>query len=290
MNIRNIFARRIGALVLAAICTPFANATTILSPSSIVAGQSVADWTAAWWTWVLQAPAAQNPLTDSSGQFANVNNNGPVFFVAGSNGYSGPVNRAFVVPVNRPLLLPMINFFDTEPLILDGGAALADRQNAANVVVGSWLNSVETASLFASIDGAAVSNPSQYLQVSGLFSAGPTLAGSFAESLGVGAGDVLDPTKSGGYWLMVDGLALGSHTLHFGGSSKEFTIEPNCCTNGTFSAFSQDNTISITVVPEPSSAWMLLAGMVALSLRRVARVGSSHAAGDTDSRGGRVAA
>jgi hypothetical protein len=266
-----MFSRAFGVLAILAVCAPFASATTVLQPNSVVAGKSIADWTAAWWTWVLQSPAAQNPLTDSTGQFANANNDGPVFFVAGSNGFSSPVNRTFVVPANRPLLLPMINFFDTEPSILDLGAALADRQFAANIVVGNWVSSVNTASLFASIDGAAVSNPSQYLQVSGLFSAGPTLAGSFAESLIISAGDVLDPTKSGGYWLMIDGLTLGSHTLHFGGSSNEFTTLPNCCTNGTFPAFSQDNTISITVVPEPSSAWTLLLGLIALSLRRSAR-------------------
>src|SRR3954451_15035019 len=92
-----------------------ASAYTILPPDSIVAGRSIADWTAAWWTRTLQSPAAQDPQVDPSGAFANFNNDGPVFFIAGTNGLSGPVSRSFEVPAGKPVLFPMINFFDTEP-------------------------------------------------------------------------------------------------------------------------------------------------------------------------------
>ncbi len=79
-----------------------ASSTTILPPNSFVAGESIADWTAAWWTWALQAPFAQNPLTDTTGAFANVNNTGPVFFIAGTTGNTGPVSRSFQVPGGSP--------------------------------------------------------------------------------------------------------------------------------------------------------------------------------------------
>lgn len=263
MNHRSIVWRVLGALTIATMAAQAASAATVLPPGSIVAGKSIADWTADWWTWALQAPSNQSPLADTTGAFAGVNNGGPVFFIAGSFG-SAPMTRTFSVPEGRPLLVPMINFFDTEPSILDGGAALNDRQNAANVVVGNWLSSVDTASLFASIDGTAVANPAQYLQVTGLFSMGPTQAGSVIASFGVTPGDVLDPTKSAGYWLMIDGLALGPHTLHLGGSSNGFTPDPNCCTNGAVPAFSQDNTFTITAIPEPSTALLLFAGLIGL--------------------------
>lgn len=272
---RSIVWRVLGALIMVIIAVQPASATTVLAPGSIVAGKSVADWTADWWTWALQAPAAQSPLADTSGAFAGVNNGGPVFFIAGSFG-SAPMTRAFNVPEGRPVLVPMINFFDTEPSILDNGAALGDRQNAANVVVGNWLSAVIADSLFASIDGTAVTNLAQYLEVTGLFSMGPTEAGSVIESFGVSAGDVLDPTKSSGYWLMIDGLTPGSHTLHLGGSSNAFTPDANCCTNAPVPAFSQDNTIIITVVPEPSSALLLLVGLTGVLGWLSARRGSVH--------------
>ena len=89
-----------------------ARAPTPSAPDSVVAGKSAVDWTAAWWTWAQQSPVAKNPFTDSTGAFAHVNNDGPVFFVAGTNGVSGTVTRTFTAPAGKPLLVPMINFFD----------------------------------------------------------------------------------------------------------------------------------------------------------------------------------
>jgi hypothetical protein len=248
-----------------------ASAYTILPPNAIVAGLPIVDWTAAWWTWALQAPAATNPLTDTTGAFARVNNDGPVFFIAGTTGLSAPVTRSFEVPAGKPVLVPTINFFDTEPAEIDGGATLLQRQDAANLLVAGWLNAVNPASLFASIDSTPVANPAQYLEVTGFFSMGPTQAGSLIESLGVPEGAELSPTKSAGYWLMIDGLTPGPHTLHFGGSSSAFTPENNCCTTSEIPAFSVDVTDNIFVA-EPASSLLLLSGLMGLfALSLVAR-------------------
>lgn len=241
-----------------------ASAYTILPPDSIVAGTSIADWTAAWWTWGVQAPAATNPLTDTTGAFATVNNNGPVFFVASTLGLSGPVTRSFEVPGGRPVLVPLINFEDTEPAETDPPTAtLQDRQNAADRLVAGWLSAVNPASLFASIDGTPVANPAQYLEVTGFFSMGPVQPGSLIESIGVPAGAELYPTKAAGYWLMITGLTPGPHTLHFGGNSEAFTPEQNCCSNYEVPAFSVDVTDNI-FVPEPAAAFLLLPGLTDL--------------------------
>jgi hypothetical protein len=271
MTHRSIIWPALAALGIITFASQPASAFTILSPDSIVAGRPIADWTAAWWTWALQAPAAQNPLTDPTGAFANVNNNGPVFFVAGTTGLSGPVTRSFGAPAGKPLLVPMINFSDTEPAEIDPPTAtLADRENAANVVVDGWLNAVDPDSLFASIDGNPVANPAQYLQVTGLFSMGPTQAGSLIASLGVPVGAELNPTKAAGYWLMIDGLAPGPHALHFGGSSDAFTPDANCCTTSQIPAFATDTTANISV-PEPASALLILPGLMGLFALRLAR-------------------
>jgi hypothetical protein len=235
---------------------------TVLAPDSTVAGKSIADWTAAWWTWALQAPAKQNPLTDTTGAFANVNNNGPVFFIAGTGGPAGPVSRSFAIPAGRPVLIPLINFFDTEPaeIFPQPRPTLDDRKNAVDVVVAGWLNAVQPASLFASIDGNPVSNLTQYLEVTGLFSMGPTQADSVIASFGVPVGAELFPTKAAGYWLMIEGLSPGPHTLHFGGSSNAFTPGANCCNTVEIAAFSTDTTAHI--VPEPAAWLVIIPGFV----------------------------
>lgn len=237
-----------------------AGAYTILAPGAVVAGKSIADWTGDWWTWGLQAPLAANPLLDTTGAFANQSNGGPVFFIAGNS-----AARTFTVPAGRPILLPLINLFDVETIPPDPPATtLADRIKATDLVVLAWLAAVDTGSLFASIDGGAVANPSSYLEVSGHFDMGPTLSDSYLESFGIPAGVDAFPTKSGGYWLMIDGLAPGIHELHFGGASGSWSVDtgtPIGVEGG--GPFSTDTTDVIDVVlPEPASALLILPVLV----------------------------
>jgi hypothetical protein len=239
---------------------------TILPQGSIIAGKSIADWTAAWWTWGLQAPASTNPLYDPTGAFANVNNDGPVFFIAGNT-----ASRTFTVPAGKPVLLPLINIFDIESVPPDDPVfSLAERQAAAAAVVNTWVGAVDTSSLFVSIDGNAVLAPSSYLEVTGFFDMGPTQPGSLLESFGVPSGTAATPTKSAGYWLMITDLSPGSHELTFGGSSDAFDIPQNCCFNGTFGAFSTVTNDSVVVTPEPTSTWLILPGVCGLIGLRIA--------------------
>lgn len=242
-------------------------AYTILPPDAIVDGKSIADWTGAWWTWALQAPAATNPVfNDPSGTFAHVDNSGPVFFIAGNT-----ATRSFTVPAGRPILLPLINVFDTEP---DTSFTLAEREAAADAIVGTWVSSgVDTSSLSASIDGTAVANPPSYSEVTGFQDWGPVQASSYANvAFGLPVGLDLSPSKSAGYWLMVTGLSPGVHQLDFGGSSNAFEIPPNCCDSGTFPDSTTETIDTITVTtPEPASVWSMLLGVLGLSVFRPVR-------------------
>ena len=63
----------------------------VVPPGDDVAGQSQLFWAQAWWQWALGIPAPNNPLTDTTGADAGVNNGGPVFFLAGN--FGGPPRR-----------------------------------------------------------------------------------------------------------------------------------------------------------------------------------------------------
>jgi hypothetical protein len=180
----------------------------------MVAGETIAQWTQKWWTWALQAPANQNPLLDTTGSFAHVNNTDSVFFIGGTFGGLTTADRSITdVPAGKPLLIPVLNQFDT-----------LDPPNVENKVLSDFQKSV--ASLFADIDGIPVKNLQSDLVRTDFFSMGPTQPGSLVEQLGAPVGTDLSPTKSSGYWLMVEGLAPGQHTLHFGGSlSTGFSTE-----------------------------------------------------------------
>jgi hypothetical protein len=258
------------AMLLGLSLQPAKAAYTILPADAVVAGKSIAAWTADWWTWAAQT--SPSPLSDPTGAFANENNNGPVFFIAGNSG--GTATRSFTVPAGKPILLPLINLFDIEPSPQTDPATLAQRKLAADLVIGGWVNSVDTASLFASIDGNPVPSPANYLEVSDFFDMGLVQEGSYlASNFGLPVGNETFPTKSAGYWLMITDLSLGSHELHFGGSSNGFDIPPNCCDPGPFPAFSTEMTDTIVVTPEPASAWPMLSGLLVLSLATRKRSG-----------------
>jgi hypothetical protein len=52
-----------------------------------------------WWKWALETPASENPLTDTTGQFAAVNQSGRVWFLAGNSG--GTTVRTISVPLAK---------------------------------------------------------------------------------------------------------------------------------------------------------------------------------------------
>jgi hypothetical protein len=171
-------------------------------------GETLSQWTENWWTWALQAPAKDNPLLDTTGAFAGVDNNGPVFFVAGTfstSGKSGTADRTFDVPEGKPLLIPMLNQFDT-----------LDPKPKETRIMENFRDSVT--SLWATIAGTSITDPKSDLVNTGFFSMGKTQAGSLVAELGAPVGSELYPTKSSGYWLMVSGLSPGDHWLSFGGS------------------------------------------------------------------------
>lgn len=238
-----------------------AHAYTILAPNAVVAGQPIVDWTASWWTWALQAPLSANPLLDTTGAFANVNNNGAVHFIAGAGDTEV---RSFNVPAGKPVLFPIVNTVTIDSIPPDPpGTPLADRKAANDAYISAFLGAINTGSMFTMIDGTPIHNLTAYLQQTDYFTTGPSQPDSLLDAIGVPAGTEGFPAKSTGYWLMVDGLTPGAHTIHFGGSWNTFTPPPNCCSNGETLGAVVDVTANIYVVPEPGSAVLLMTGLAA---------------------------
>ena len=99
------------ALVLLTMTTNRALAQSY-PPAKVLAAQ--------WWQWVLAVPASENPLTDTTGQFAAVNQRGRVWFLAG-NVSGGTTVRTISVPAGKALFFPIVNVFDVEDGIGTGG-------------------------------------------------------------------------------------------------------------------------------------------------------------------------
>ncbi len=59
-------------------------------------GMTYGEWSAAWWSWAVGIPAATNPILDVTGEFGDIDQEGPVVFLAGS--FGATVERALTIP------------------------------------------------------------------------------------------------------------------------------------------------------------------------------------------------
>ena len=64
----------------------FALALTMVANVTLAQYPPASHLATSWWQWALETPASENPLTDTTGQFAAVNQSGRVWFLAGNPG------------------------------------------------------------------------------------------------------------------------------------------------------------------------------------------------------------
>ncbi len=238
----------IGEVLIALLATSFlflvevpqANAFNIEAPGSTVAGQTIGAWTADWWQWALSQSQPNDAFTDTTGANAGVGQTGPVFFIAGTTG--GTATRSFTVPGDRFLLIPLINFAVSESVV-GGSFSEADLRSAAASVINSVTD------LTAVIDGTSVPELDlfSHRELSPLFTFNAATDNPFGVPPGPSGNAVSD-----GYWLMLDPLGTGVHTIEFGGAiSSAFIVNVT-------------DTITATAVPEPATMLLLGSGLLGL--------------------------
>ncbi len=66
---------------LAQEATPEAGGVAVFPPDNLVAGATLAEWSARQWQWTASFPAGVNPGQDPSGETCGYGQSGPVFFV-----------------------------------------------------------------------------------------------------------------------------------------------------------------------------------------------------------------
>jgi hypothetical protein len=216
----------------------------ILPGGSTVAGKSIGDWTTDWWKWALGIPAPGDPLGDTTGADAQTNQSGPVFYLAGSIGDSGPVTRTFTVPADKYLLFPLINW-------VGYGGADPGYTSVKQEITAITTGTIDPAKLVATIDGTAVPNLASHREA---FS-GDAFALPLVDNNSFGHPAATYPDAyADGYWIMLAPLGSGTHTLRYGGTSDPFVGLPG--SNVTIDSFTVDVTAQITAIPEPSAAML----------------------------------
>lgn len=189
----------------------------VVNPDLNKYGNSYGEWSARWWQWALSIPTNINPVVDTTGANCDKRQSGPVWFLAGTFG-GDPVTRSCTVPKGKALFFPILNsVWGGEG---DGCRAPGDC-NIPQLRIFAAKDENNPTLLEAHIDGVEVANPKTYRVTSAAFEAFIPAENPF----GV-APTTLRPMVADGYWLLVEPLAPGAHTIHFKGiQSNGFTTE-----------------------------------------------------------------
>jgi len=209
----------LGLTVLATI--PVAQADDMGKPkvfplNSVPFGRTYADWSAAWWQWLLSIPDATNPDNDTTGAYCAVGQTGPVWFLAGS--FGGSFVRSCTVPAGRALLFSILT------TIFGSGVGDCDPSNPGVLCNVNDLRAAAAAqednprTLQASVDGFKLKDLSDNRVQSPVFSLSLPAGAVFGLPSGTSLPDVSD-----GYWIMLAPLSAGKHTIRFKAIAGPFT-------------------------------------------------------------------
>ncbi len=183
----------------------------ILPPQSHPFGHTYNEWAAAWWVWAMEQPMDNSAVVDISGSLAGNNQEGKVWFLAGTYS-SGPVVRTATIPLGKALFFPILNYswlqWPTDPPISDD----CIKHNYECLRAPLRLV-IDGAVMSAELDGKPLLSLTKYRFESTIFYV--TLPDNNIQGTSAG---FYGPGVDDGYYLMLAPLSAGYHQLHFQGT------------------------------------------------------------------------
>jgi hypothetical protein len=173
-------------------------------------GNTYSEWSARWWQWVLSIPAATNPNLDTTGANCGEGQSGQVWFLAGT--FGGSVTRTCSVPAGKALFFPILNSAFGQGVGDCSGPADCDVTTLRGLAAAPMDNPT---TLMVTIDNRKVKNLSQFRVTSPVFN----YFFPADNIIGLDPG-TYGPLVSDGYWLLIEPLSPGTHTIHFKGVSN----------------------------------------------------------------------
>jgi len=190
-------------------------------------GLSYGEWSTRWWQWVFSLPYdnGQHPLFDTTGDYAALGQSGNVWFLGGlfwPNGGSppaGPVVRTITIPRGTALFFPIAN---SENNNVEAPGLTLEELWAYD----SWAG-FKNDNLYATIDGRAVRDLTDYLTVAPVF--GLILPDDnvlySAWNIGAPGATSIYPEAAAGFFLMVKPLPVGKHRITFGVKNLDWSMD-----------------------------------------------------------------
>jgi hypothetical protein len=163
------------------------------------AGRSYAEWSAAWWQWAFSIAKSQNPMLDETGASAAIGQSGPVYFLAGTMGT--PVERTCTVPADKAIFFPIVTSF---------GCITAEGETVESLTATNKGFIDHVTELEAVVDGVPLTSLGSFRFVAPVF----LISFDATEPLyDIPPGPYT--TVSDGYWIMLEPLSVGQHTIFF---------------------------------------------------------------------------
>jgi hypothetical protein len=189
----------------------------IFPPHAKPYGMTYGAWEGVWWQWALKATVDANPILDTTGEYAVINQSGQVFFLAGTFG-GGAVERTFTVPAGKALLIPIVNWILTYPEDTPAGLSPEEAETWMRQTLNDTFNPMVAADLLCTVDGVAVLNPLMYRAQSEAFDLYlPADCASVTDWLSYQGVPYQEgwhyPNVSDGFWVMLAPLPSGSHVI-----------------------------------------------------------------------------
>jgi hypothetical protein len=174
----------------------------VFPPDSDPYGVSYAEWTSRWWQWALSIPVESNPVNDMTGANCAINQNGPVWFLAGTLG--GVVDRTCIIPSDKAILMPILNHGEL--------ADSRDVKSEEELLSYTTKEMNIISDLEVMVDSVKLSALNRYRVRSPIFDIILPEKSLFEGTPGPARG------ASDGYWLFLRPLSKGKHKIHTFGS------------------------------------------------------------------------
>jgi hypothetical protein len=205
--------------------------TGIYATNDVVLGKDYSQWSAAWWQWAMSLPITgpvPHPFNDDPAFDITEGQTGSVWFLA------APLDtavRTCNIPEGKSLFVGLLNAEDSG--LEDPGSTAADQLASAQFQADHIHN------VTFSLDGVMLANIDSYRVQSPQFTFTAPTPWLFGDTGGTST------SVSDGYFVMLDPLAPGTHTLHYTGNFHFATNEGDPFNYDA----SLDMTYHLTVVP-----------------------------------------
>jgi len=207
-SIRNAFAvtAAVPTLGLAAAALAENPNPGVAPVNSNAYGHSYGGWSAEWWKWFLSIPTPDHP---GVGGDCNEGQSGPVFFLAAD--FTGSAGVPCTIPAGKAILLAMVN---VECSTVEAPPFFGTDEEELRACAKCFADQIVVSSLEATLDGKGLKDLGSYRAASPLF----TFEYPADNIFGIPGGPATGDSVSDGYWLLLNPLPAGDHTLSFGGA------------------------------------------------------------------------